>query len=392
MQFWHAMNDGWRGVLRGRGAAVLLAAFALSAAASAAPAAVIRFAATLDGAQAGTGSAGTGSGTFVMDTVAKTLTVDVTYSGLSGPVLVGHIHGYAGPGTAADIVFPFSSPASPIHAVWNYADADEAQIIAGLAYVNLHTTMHVAGEIRGQIVRTPSCGDGITDNGEQCDSGDPAGGGCCDAACHHKVEGSECGRSLCDFAHCDAAGTCVNRLRSTCRTGSRAELMINDDTDPDDPDDDDDVVDAGDKLIWRWARGPALRIEDLADPGRTSTFALCVYSGVSAKPTLEFTVPPGQTHWTTRLDLRTQQPTGFYYGDSSRSADGVYSIKTKIGATNKGHVYVKAMGPNMPDPRVGPLPLPVTVHLVNNTNDVCFQSVFPSAEKNTADNFKARTR
>lgn len=392
MQARQAMDDPRRRVLRGRGVAALLAALAVSAAASAAPAAVIRFAATLDGAQAGTGSAGTGSGTFVMDTVAKTLTVDITYTGLSGPVLLGHIHGYAAPGATADIVFPFSSPASPIHAVWNYADADEAQIIAGLAYANLHTAMHLAGEIRGQIVRTPSCGDGITDGGEQCDSGNPAGGGCCDAACHYKVEGSECGSSLCDFARCDAAGACVNLLRGNCRTASRGDLAINDDTDDDDPEDEDDVVDAGDQVVWSWARGQAVSIGDLADPGRTSTFALCIYAGASAEPKMQFIVPPGQEHWSTHLHPTTRQPTGFYYKDASGSADGVNRITTKIGATNKARVHFKALGPNLPDPPVGPLPLPVTVQLVNNTNDVCFQTVFPAAEKNTADNFKARVR
>ena len=37
-------------------------------------------------------------------------------------------------------------------ATWNYTDADEAQILAGLAYVEITTSGFPLGELRGQIL------------------------------------------------------------------------------------------------------------------------------------------------------------------------------------------------------------------------------------------------
>ena len=40
--------------------------------------------------------------------------------------------------------------------MWNYPEADEASLIAGLAYVNIHSANFLSGEIRGQILRDNS--------------------------------------------------------------------------------------------------------------------------------------------------------------------------------------------------------------------------------------------
>jgi hypothetical protein len=41
---------------------------------------------------------------------------------------------------------------------WNYLEAQEANILNGQTYINIHTTMHSGGEIRGQIVPVPEAG------------------------------------------------------------------------------------------------------------------------------------------------------------------------------------------------------------------------------------------
>jgi hypothetical protein len=64
-----------------------------------------------------------------------------------------------------------SAIGSAKNAIWNFSQAQEANIIAGLTYVNIHSSAFPGGEIRGQIVRVPSCGDGILDGGESCDDG-----------------------------------------------------------------------------------------------------------------------------------------------------------------------------------------------------------------------------
>ncbi|HUR28695.1 MAG TPA: CHRD domain-containing protein [Planctomycetota bacterium] len=112
------------------------------------------FRAALDGAQQTppVPTSGRGTGYFEMDRAANTLSVRVTYAGLTAAENAAHIHGFAPPGGAAGIVFPLPL-GSTKNAVWNYAEADEANIINGLTYVNIHTTSFGGGEIRGQIVR-----------------------------------------------------------------------------------------------------------------------------------------------------------------------------------------------------------------------------------------------
>lgn len=127
----------------------------------------VTFHVLLDGAQAGTNSTGTGEATVTVDTVANTLTYHVTYTGLTGPASAAHIHGFAPRGTATtNILHGFDSAATPIDGVWSYAEGQEAQILAGLTYINIHTAANPSGEIRGQI-----------DNGFPCDMDDFTTGG-----------------------------------------------------------------------------------------------------------------------------------------------------------------------------------------------------------------------
>lgn len=64
---------------------------------------------------------------------------------------MAHIH-FAPVGVPGPIVFPFADPAN-IDAVWDDITLDEAiRLLAGGAYVNVHTAEHPAGEIRGQLL------------------------------------------------------------------------------------------------------------------------------------------------------------------------------------------------------------------------------------------------
>ncbi len=98
-------------------------------------------------------SAGTGEGTFTLDTATKKLTYKVTYSGLTGPATMGHIHGPALPGANAGVVIPFASPASPISGTATLTDAQMADLMAGKYYANIHTAANPGGEIRGQLAK-----------------------------------------------------------------------------------------------------------------------------------------------------------------------------------------------------------------------------------------------
>ena len=121
-----------------------------------AQAAEINFKADLSGASEvpPVTTAGKGTATAALDTAAKTLNWTVTYSGLSGPLTAGHIHGPAAPGANASVLVPFSgSLASPIKGSATLTDAQVSDLEAGRTYINLHTADNKGGEIRGQLVR-----------------------------------------------------------------------------------------------------------------------------------------------------------------------------------------------------------------------------------------------
>ncbi len=95
-------------------------------------------------------STGTGSGTAVVNTVANTITLNLNFAGLSSAVTDAHLHGPAVRGVAAAARITIGT-ASPITNVASYNELDEADILAGKWYVNIHTTNFGGGEIRGQI-------------------------------------------------------------------------------------------------------------------------------------------------------------------------------------------------------------------------------------------------
>jgi hypothetical protein len=131
-------------------------------------------------------SPGTGSASVVIDIVANTLMVDISFSGLSGTTTASHIHGptaSAGTGTAgvatAIPTFPgfplgvtsgsysqtfdttLASTYNPAFITSNGGTAAGAEaalaasLAAGTAYLNIHTTMYPGGEIRGFLQPVP---------------------------------------------------------------------------------------------------------------------------------------------------------------------------------------------------------------------------------------------
>jgi hypothetical protein len=123
---------------------------------------LIHFNVTLDGAQAGTVSPGTGSATLDLDTVANTLVVNLSYSGLLAPTTNAHIHCCAPPGVSAGVIIPFVPPfvtgltSGTFLNTFNLTATQVTQVASGLSYINIHTTLYPAGEIRGQIVPEPA--------------------------------------------------------------------------------------------------------------------------------------------------------------------------------------------------------------------------------------------
>lgn len=99
-------------------------------------------------------STGTGSSTLIFNNDTKIFTVSTTYSGLTGSASASHIH--KGDVTiAGPVIFGFSNvTVSPITFTSIALDAtQEADLKAGLWYVNIHTATNPGGEIRGQLIK-----------------------------------------------------------------------------------------------------------------------------------------------------------------------------------------------------------------------------------------------
>lgn len=109
---------------------------------------------TLDGAQAGIPSPATGSGTLSFDDVTDTLVWNINFQGLLGTQSAAHFHGPAPAGSNAGIQVGLSlgSPTAG-SAVLNATQ--QTDLLNGLWYVNIHSSLYGAGEIRGQLLPVP---------------------------------------------------------------------------------------------------------------------------------------------------------------------------------------------------------------------------------------------
>ena len=100
-------------------------------------------------------SPGTGLGCFTLD-AAKMLNYQVAFSGLISVEIAAHIHCCVPVGLNAGVLFPFALGTPKIGAFGPLTAAQEADLNAGLMYVNIHSVLFPGGEIRGQIFLNPA--------------------------------------------------------------------------------------------------------------------------------------------------------------------------------------------------------------------------------------------
>ncbi|CAN5149968.1 hypothetical protein BH23VER1_BH23VER1_09960 [soil metagenome] len=133
----------------------IIAGSILSLALSPLRAEVFNLRASMDGEQAnagaGTGSAATGTASVTYDDDTMTLAWTISWSGLTGTETMMHFHGPAPAGTNAGIQVPLGTT-SPETGSTTISASQADDLLAGLWYVNLHTTTNTGGEIRGQLL------------------------------------------------------------------------------------------------------------------------------------------------------------------------------------------------------------------------------------------------
>ena len=122
----------------------------------------VNFGATLSGAEEVPPNDSPGTGTLEVDYDSETnvLNYTVTYSGLTGDPTAAHFHGPAAPGENAPPTVPVEGAlASPISGTATLTDSQEAELLGGMWYFNLHTAQYPDGELRGQVLQVGSSGD-----------------------------------------------------------------------------------------------------------------------------------------------------------------------------------------------------------------------------------------
>ena len=113
------------------------------------------FAATINGASETpvNASTATGKATFTYNPNTYVLSGSVSFNGFTPTA--AHIHKGA-VGTAGDVVFALGSSmlTSPVSFTsLPLTTAQQANLMANLYYVNFHSTLFPAGEIRGQLIK-----------------------------------------------------------------------------------------------------------------------------------------------------------------------------------------------------------------------------------------------
>lgn len=180
---------------------------------------------------------------------------------------------------------------------------------------------------------------------------------------------------------------CGATARAGCATPGKSFLLIKDKNQ--------DGAGSGDKLIWRWLKGPATTQADFGDPTATANYSFCLYAGTAQALTMVANVPAdgmcaSGNCWN---PIGTK---GYKYKDTSASTAGISRILLKGGAAGSAKIRVRGKDGNL-DLTASTLPLSdaadVIVQLSNSDNSNCWQATFPAAsvKKNTDAEFKART-
>ncbi len=92
------------------------------------------------------------------DTESKQLSWHVDYADLTGPATMAHFHGPAPVGQNAGVVIPIDKKdlPSPIEGHATLNAVQEADLLGGRWYFNVHTAKNPGGEIRGQVAASKS--------------------------------------------------------------------------------------------------------------------------------------------------------------------------------------------------------------------------------------------
>ncbi|MEB2284500.1 MAG: hypothetical protein B6D46_03135 [Polyangiaceae bacterium UTPRO1] len=241
---------------------------------------------------------------------------------------------------------------------------------------------------------TGLCSQPLAANGTGCDDGnlctisDACSGGVCvgnSLTCGDGVVQSGCGED-CDVPGGDPNCTvdchfvCGPTPQAGCRgpavAGKGGTLKLVDKS-----------PDKKDQLNWKYVKGAATTLADFGDPLTATDYTLCVYdASARPQPILFARAPAGGTCG--KKPCWKAIKGGFKYNDKLYTPDGLQQLLLKSGPATKTKILVKGKGADLPMPAL-PLTTAVTVQL-KNAAGVCWEARYSAAQKNFAEQFRAK--
>jgi len=93
---------------------------------------------------------------LTFDDATKRICYSISYSGLTGSETEAHLHG-AKPGQTNAVLYDLTPAGTPkVSCLGPIKPVEERLLKQGRMYINIHTDVYVAGEIRGQVLPVPA--------------------------------------------------------------------------------------------------------------------------------------------------------------------------------------------------------------------------------------------
>lgn len=153
-------------------------------------------------------------------------------------------------------------------------------------------------------------------------------------------------------------------------TSGRSSVSIRDSTTP-----------ARDLLKWTW-RGEPVSLGDLGDPTGGTGYTLCVVDQSGGAPTLRLGSPMMRTDWSAGT-------TGYTFASAADNDFPFRRVKLQIGGSGTGKFTMNGQGEYL-HPGL-PLTAPVTVRLVRDDSDTCWEATYAIPRQNDGARFVAKS-
>lgn len=223
------------------------------------------------------------------------------------------------------------------------------------------------------------CGNGVLDDGEECDDGANQNGDGCDANCTI----TRCGNGIvtageqCDDGNLDAGDCCtptcalavVEPTEPAAPSGAQVKVRLG----------------AGGRFDWQWRGAGDAPRAIFGDPTAGTSYSLCLIDTSGATPALVSSIAlPAGSGWVARVG-------SFSYRTTAASPGRIVKAKLKAGRPGRGKIKLQGTAPEV---RLGRLPLvtPVRVLLVRGDGAVVWGATYDSSRRNRGTEFWATSR